>query len=602
VSRFTADSVERVKEAVDIVEIVTAHTELRRSGERYTGLCPFHEERTPSFSVDAREKLYHCFGCGVGGDVIKFVEEKEGLSFPDAVEALADRYGVEIEREREDPRAEEARKRRGRLGELLERTASFYATFLWEAPEAAKAREYLLGRGLGEEVLRTFAVGYAPSAWDTVLKRGQGARFSVAELAAAGLAIKGQKGGFYDRFRARIMFPVRDGRGRVQGFGGRALRADQKPKYMNSPEGELYRKSRTLYGIERARGAIARERRAVVVEGYTDVLAAHQAGIEEAVAVMGTAITPEQVRLLAGYAEEVVLALDADRAGREAMLRAQRVAAGRRVRLRVSGMPEGKDPAELLAVDDGAAREGAAASFREAVAAAEELPAFHVRTLLDEADLSSPAGRDRALDEVVPVLAGMPESISRDELEREVADRLDADPGLVARRVAAPGASGSEPPGARRAATPAQSHGDGAGAAPAPRSLSSRERRERALLAMCIASPEHGADVLGRLTDEHLSSPVVARCRDWLVQHLGEPMKGLPREDEPLVALVTQLVMQAEREPAGREAMELNVLELELRMVEDLIDAAEQGGGDPPVDLQRRRAALAERIARQQPA
>jgi DNA primase len=602
VSRFTADSVERVKEAADVVEIVSAYTDLRRAGERYTGLCPFHEERTPSFSVDAREKLYHCFGCGVGGDVIKFVEEKEGLSFPEAVEALADRYGVEIDREREDPRAEEARKRRGRLGELLERTAQFYSAVLWESPEAVKAREYLLGRGLGEGVLRDFGVGYAPSAWDTVLKRGQRARFTVAELAAAGLAIKGQKGGFYDRFRSRIMFPVRDGRGRVQGFGGRALRPDQKPKYMNSPEGELYRKSRTLYGVERARGAIARQRHAVVVEGYTDVLAAHQAGIAEAVAVMGTAITPEQVRLLAGYAEEVVLALDADRAGREAMLRAQRVAAGRKVRLRVAAMPEGQDPAELLTVGEGDAREAAAASFREAVSAAEELPAFHVRTLLDEADLSSPAGRDLALDEVVPVLAAMPESISRDELERDVVDRLDTDAGLVARRMAAGGGPAAGAPAPKRAAAvAARPRSDGDGAASAPRSLSSRERRERALLAMCIASPERGAEILGRLTDEHLSA-VGIRARDWLAAHLSDPMKGLPREDEELVGYVTQLVMTAEREPAGQEAMELNLLELELRMVEDLIDAAEQGGGDPPVDLQRRRADLAERIARQQPA
>jgi DNA primase len=322
VSRFTPETVERVKDASDIVDIVSAHTELRRAGERFMGLCPFHEERTPSFSVDAREKLYHCFGCGVGGDVIKFVEEKEDLAFPDAVEALADRYGVEIERERDDPRAEEARRRRARLGELLERTAQFYVHYLWESAEAAKARSYLASRGLGEEVLRSFGVGYAPSAWDQVLTRGQRAGFSVAELLAAGLVQRGRRGGHYDRFRARIVFPVRDGRARVQGFGARSLRPDSKPKYLNSPEGELYRKSATLYGIDRARGSIAKAGRAVVVEGYTDVLAAHQAGIEEAVAVMGTAITPEQLGLLSRYTEEVVLALDADRSGRAAMLRA----------------------------------------------------------------------------------------------------------------------------------------------------------------------------------------------------------------------------------------------------------------------------------------
>jgi DNA primase len=588
VSKFTPDTVDRVKDAADIVEIVSAYTDLRRAGERFTGLCPFHEERTPSFSVDAREKLYHCFGCGVGGDVIKFVEEKEGIAFPDAVEALADRYGVEIEREGEDPRAEEARKRRARLGELLERTAQFYAHYLWESQEAAKAREYLGSRGLGEEVLRSFGVGYAPSAWDQVLTRGQTARFTMVELAAAGLVQKGRKGGQYDRFRARIMFPVRDGRGRVQGFGARALRPDSKPKYLNSPEGELYRKSRTLYGIDQARRPIAKAGRAVVVEGYTDVLAAHQAGIDEAVAVMGTAITPEQLGQLSRYTEEVVLALDADRAGRAAMLRAQRVAGSRKLRLLVATMPAGEDPADML-------QGGEPTRLRELIEGALELPEFHVRWALDEADLSSPAGRDRALDEVAPVLAAMGESISRDELARLAADRLDADPGLVMRRLA--GAADRSAPEAGSPRAPAGAKRAGGSEAPPPRPVSSREGRERALLAMCIATPGDGREFIGRLTPEHLSSPVVGRARDWLTEHLDDPLTGLPREDEELVSLVTQLVMTAEREPGGRQAMELNFLQLEQAAIEGRIDVAQRKGGDPPVDLQRRRAELAERIA-----
>ncbi len=435
-SRFTGDSVERVKDASDIVEVISAYTDLRRSGNRFTGLCPFHDERSPSFSVDQLEKLYHCFGCGVGGDVIKFVEEKEGLSFPEAVEALAERYGVELTREAEDPREEELRRWRGRLAELLERTASFYASFLRDGPKAEKAREYLRGRGLTDEILVDFGVGCAPGTWDTVLVRGQRAGYSVEEIEAAGLILKSQKGkGHYDRFRSRIVFPIRDARGRVQGFGARALQPDQKPKYVNSPEGELYRKRRTLYGIERARPQIVKQGRAVVVEGYTDVLACHQAGIRDAVAIMGTAITPEQVKLLGAYADEAVLALDADRAGREAMLRAEAVG-GKRLRLRVARMPEGEDPADLLVGGDGAS----ATAFREAIDAAEDLPVFHTRTLLDDADLSSPSGRDRALDEVVGVIAAMPDSITREELTREVGDRLDADPGLVGRRIAAVGA------------------------------------------------------------------------------------------------------------------------------------------------------------------
>jgi DNA primase len=599
-SRFTTDTIERVRDAVDFVEIVSAYTDLRQAGARYVGLCPFHDERTPSFSLDPGDKLYYCFGCEAHGDVFTFVGEKEGLGFPDAVEALADRYGVEVEREREDPRAEEARKRRARLGEALERTAVFYTACLWDSGEARRAREYLIGRGLGADVLREFGIGYAPSAWDTVTKRGQLAGFGIPELLGAGLVQKGQKGGFYDRFRARLTFPVRDARGRVQGFGARALRKDQRPKYLNSPESELYRKKRTLYGIDRARPAIAKAGRAVVVEGYTDVLAAHQAGIGEAVAVMGTAITPEQVQLLAAHADEVVLALDADRAGREAMLRAQRVARGKRVRLRVAAMPEGRDPAELLA-GEGVA-DDAVERFRELIDRADDLPVFHVRMLLADADLGSPAGRDRALDEVAPVLGSMPDSITREELEREVADALNADPSLVARRVGAAEKGGGEP-AARRRPDPAPDgpgSGDGAARSDEVRPLSARERQERALLAMCVASPGEGREFLERLTAEHLSSPVAVRAAEWLAGHLEEPTRGLPRDDQELVSYVTRVVMEGEREPASREAMELNFLQLEQGLLERRIDVASRERGEAPVDLQRRRAEVAERIARQE--
>jgi DNA primase len=595
VSRFSADTVERVKESADIVEIISAHTDLRRQGQRFTGLCPFHEERSPSFSVDPREKLYHCFGCGVGGDVIKFVEEKEGLGFPEAVEALGERYGVEVEREAEDPRAEEARKRRARLWELLERTAAFYVTFLWDSPKAAKARDYLAGRGLGEDVLRGFAVGYAPSAWDQVLTRGQRAGFSIEEMRAAGLIQKGRQGGFYDRFRSRITFPVRDPRGRVLGFGARGMGDDAKPKYLNSPEGELYRKSRTLFGIDRARGAMARAGRAVVVEGYTDVLALHQAGIEEAVAVMGTAITPEQLQLLAGHVEQVVLAMDSDRAGRDAMVRAQRVAGAKRMRLRVAAMPPGEDPADMLSA-------GPPERFTKLVDDAVDLPVFEVESALGAADMSSPSGRDRTLDEVVPVLAAMGESISRDELVRRVADRLDADPGLVLRRIerrekGPDGSRGGAGAGeARATATAPSQSASGNGQRQA---LSARELQERALLAMCIAAPREGREFLARLTPDHLSSELVARAWRWLSDHLGAPMDGLPRDDDELVALVTQLVMTAEREPGSREAMELNLLQLEQRMLEDRLGAARERGDDQEqIRLSRERAGLAERIAR----
>jgi DNA primase len=581
------ESLERVKQAADIVEVISAHTDLRRQGSRWVGLCPFHEERTPSFSVDAQEKLYHCFGCGVGGDTIKFVEEKEGLGFAEAVELLADRYGVELQREREDPQAEARRQQRRRLGDLLDRTAAFYAHVLWEAPEATKAREYLAGRGLGEETLRAFGVGYAPSAWDTVLTRGQRAGFSVEELRAVGLAQRGRGGGEYDRFRERIMFPIRDRRGRTLGFGGRAMRSDQGAKYVNTAETDFFHKSRMLYGIDLAKEAIAKAGRAVVVEGYTDVLALHQAGVGEAVGVMGTAITEEQVAALSGMVDEVVLALDADAAGQEAMLRAQRVAAGRRMRLRIAAMPAGEDPAEMVVEEGGAER------FRELVEGAVDLPAFQVGLVLERTDVASPAERDRALGEVAPVLAGMGETASRDELLRRVAERLDLEPALVMGRVTA-----ARAPSGGGSAEPPRS---GGGAAPQVRQggeLTSRERRERALLAMCIALPAEGREYLARLTDQHLS-PSGTRAAAWLREHPDDPASSLPHEDGELSSLVAELVILAHDEPASGEAMELNYLLLEQRRLESEIAAAgEADDYGRRAALSRERAALVERIAR----
>ncbi len=588
---ISPESLERVKQTADIVEVISAHTDLRRQGARMVGLCPFHDERTPSFSVDPQEKLYHCFGCGVGGDVIKFVEEKEGLGFTDAVEMLADRYGVELEREQEDPRAEAKRQQKRRLGQLLERTAAYYATYLWESKEAGKAREYLAARGLGEQVLREYGVGYAPSAWDKIIVRGQQAGFSVRELHDVGLAQRGREGEGreYDRFRSRIMFPIRDRRGRVLGFGGRAMRPDQGAKYVNTAETDFFHKSQILYGVDLAKAAIAKAARAVVVEGYTDVLALHQAEVEETVAVMGTAITGEQVAALSGMVEEVVLALDADSAGQEAMLRAQNVAAGRKMRLRVARMPAGVDPAEMVAEEGGAER------FRALVEAAVEVADFQVGLVLDGTDVASPVERDRALNEVAPILAVMGESASREDLVRRIAERLDLEPAMVmGRMVAATTASGgTEPPSPQRA--------NGAPEEPQRRAieLTSRERRERALLAMCIALPDEGAQYLERLTDAHLSATGV-RAATWLRENPGDPASNLPHEAE-MAGLITELVMLSRDQPASKESMELNFLLLEQRRLEDELAAAgERGDYERRAALSRERAALVEKIARTQ--
>jgi DNA primase len=590
VAKLSPETVERVKEAADIVEIVSAYTDLRRAGTRFSGLCPFHDERTPSFSVDPQEKLYYCFGCGEGGDVVKFVQEKEGMGFPDAVEALAERYGVEIEREAEDPRVEEARRRRGRLREVLERTASFYTTFLAESPKAEKAREYLAGRGLSKEVLAKYGVGFAPSPFDTILVAGQRAGFSIQEMKAAGLLVDGNRGP-YDKFRARIMFPIRDQRGRVIAFGGRATSDDQKAKYMNSAEGELFHKSEVVFGLDLARRSIAKSQRAVVVEGYTDVLALHQAGIEEAVAVMGTAITPDQLGQLSSLCDEVVLAMDADRAGQEAMIRAQKVAAGKEMRLRVAQMPEGLDPADML-------QQGELDRFRDLVDTAIDLPAFQVQTSLERGG-SSPSEREKTLSEVAPVLKAMGEAVGRDELIRKVESALDTEPGLVARRVEAAVMPAETAPPVRERGDRGQ--GDEEAPLPPPPPdlpLNPREKRERALLAMCISEPITGRDVLGRIGDDVLTSDLTRRAVAWLRDHLSDPVAGLPREDGELTTLITQLVMSSRSEPSSPDAIELNLLLLEQKALEDRITAARASGDWSSVKvLSAERADLVTKIA-----
>jgi DNA primase len=550
---FTKDSIERVRDAVDMAELVGAKTDLRRVGSRWTGLCPFHDERTPSFSVDPERGLYHCFGCGVGGDAIRFVQETEALDFPEAVEALAERYGVRLEREEDDPAAEQRRRRRERLHALLERAARFYAAYLWDSREAKGAREYLAGeRGLSQEVAREFRVGYAPSAWDRMMVGAQQSGFTPEELVAAGLAQRGRGGALYDRFRTRIMFPLADARGRVLGFGARAMAGGQGPKYLNTSENELYHKGRQLFGIDLARKEAAKSGRIVVVEGYTDVLALHQAGIRESVAIMGTALTQEQLAELARTAPLVVLALDADRSGQEAMLRAARAAEDRGVELRVAEVPEGKDPADAVT-------HAGVGAFREHLERAMGIVEFQVRRVLADADLDTPAGRDRALEEARKLIAAVPErSATRDALIREVADHLDMPVDYV---TAAP--------------TPVEDHDrppDTAGRPILPAGNSPGEAAfaaERSFLVMCLASGELGREYLGRLSDAHLSYPAAQRARKHLLSRLDDPLAELPEDDPTVAALITGVAMEAQERPEALEpALQLDFLQLEQRRIE----------------------------------
>jgi DNA primase len=562
---FTRDSIDRLRDAVDMVELVGAKTDLRRVGSRYTGLCPFHDERTPSFSVNAADKLFYCFGCQAKGDAIGFVEQADGLDFVEAVEMLADRYGVQLERENDDPEAERRRSQQKRLKSLLERAAQFYATYLLDSSEARAAREYLAGRGLAEETLREFRIGYSPSAWDRMIMGARRSGFRPEELVRAGLAQSGrQGGGLYDRFRGRIMFPLADRRGQVLGFGARAMGEGRGPKYLNTAENSLFHKGRQLFGIHLAHGPATKSGRIVVVEGYTDVLALHQAGIRDSVAIMGTALTSEQMKRLSETAPDVVLALDADRSGQEAMMRAARTSEG--VTLRVVEMPAGKDPADLIAA-------GEADAFRDRLDRALPITQFQVRRVLADADLNSPAGRDRALDEAARLIAEQTTegSAMRDELVREAADRLDVPTQLVRTKFASP------PPAPARVTAPARDPG------PAfPAGASAGEvafRAEREFLARCLASADLGRSYLSRPTDDQLSSDATRRAREHLAAHFDDPLAGLPEHEPALAALVTDVALAAQEQPASPEAvLRMSILQLEKRRIEREIRRAKHDG------------------------
>jgi DNA primase len=566
-----------------MIALVSARTELRRAGANsYFGLCPFHSERTGSFHVRPDEKHYHCFGCQASGDPFTFVMETEGLDFKEALEALASRFGVQLQTETEDPAAASRRERRERLHALLGRAATYYARYLAESSEAASARQYLRDRGFTEETLGAFRVGYAPSAWDRILLASRKAGFSDEELLSVGLVqrSKTSQGRVYDRFRERIMFPATDARGRVLGFGARAMRENQLPKYLNTSDGELYHKRSVLFGIDLARPAASKAARMILVEGYTDVLALHQAGLTNAVAIMGTSLTEEQVTELervVGVDGALELCLDADRAGQQAMLRAAQLAEGRRLRLRVVPLPEGMDPAELIQ------REGGE-RLRERVAASAPFVVFHVERILDRADAGSAEGRDRAIAELAPALkldayAGA----LREELPRKISNRL----GLSeARLKALIEAAGSSP------------------AVPRPRSplvpdvSDPAVRSERAFLVLCVALPEAGRRALQAIDpDLHLTSERLRRAARHLAGQTEMPLSGLAPEDEELARVMADLVARAGR--AGEvteEQLEQQRLLLERARLERAIRRAREEGGLRIGELAREREQVLDEI------
>jgi DNA primase len=414
------EDVVAVRAASDIVNIVSQYTPLRRVGQRWQGLCPFHSERTPSFSVNAGENLYYCFGCQAKGDVITFVQEKEQLDFVGAVEWLAGKANITLRYT--DPDAGEGRKRRARLVDTVARALAWYHQRLLSGADAGAARSYLRARGLDGSVVREFGIGWAPDAWDEL---SRALRLDDDLAAGTGLARRNSRGRLQDHFRARVLFPIYDDRGDPVSFGGRILPGGEGPgnqgKYKNTTETPLYNKSKVLYGLDRAKAAIVTAGTAVICEGYTDVIGFHRAGVPLAVATCGTALTDDHVRLLGRFAaRRLVLAFDADSAGQAAAEHFYRWEREHEVEVAVADLPAGQDPADVAVSDP--------ARLAAAVEGATPFLRFRLDRAFATADLSSNEGRARAAERALEIVAEHPADLVRDQYVMDVASRCRIEP------------------------------------------------------------------------------------------------------------------------------------------------------------------------------
>ena len=543
-ARIKDSSVEAVKSAMEILPVVEDYVQLRKAGGTYKGLCPFHQERTPSFIVTPARGTFKCFGCGEGGDAISFVQRMDNLDFVTAIEVLSKRFGVELEYEESNPEADRERRRRERLLELLERATVFYERILWDSEQGTVARDYLASRGLGEEIARKFRLGYAPGG-PTLTRLAQQQEFTQDELLAAGL---GNRRG-NDYFNRRLLFPLADARGQVRGFQARKLHDDDalQAKYVNSPESALFKKGEMLYGLDGARQPMAKQDRAVIVEGNTDVIALRQAGFEPVVASMGTALTEAQLRELNRLTKRLFLCFDSDAAGQEATLRGMELAVKQGFEVQVVALPRGTDPA-----DDPEA-------FQRELARPVGYLVHRVRLLHQKAP-----DQQSAYTEIRSFLNAHTDSPEHQEARRLATDLLDLPPET---QVALAPASGRR----RRVAI-------------TPRLLEAGQRLERSALAG-VAVNENLQRFLEGLTPEHFDSELHRRVRAHL---LGEKT-----DDEDVLTLVDELHALAGLEEIDEQTAEQMLLRLRERRLQRQLQEAKP---DHFLELQQRLAEVRDAI------
>ena len=602
---FSPQLLEEIRARVDIVDLVGQFVNLKRAGENWKGLCPFHAEKTPSFMVHPKKGIFHCFGCGVGGDAFGFLMRQDRLQFPEAVRVLAERAGVALPTERRT----EVDGQREALFKTMAQASEFYQDALWNRPEGEGARRYLDSRGIAPEMARRFVLGYAPEGWDHLLGFMKGRGVTEEQLVQVGLILPRQTGsGFYDRFRGRLLFPIKDGQGRVVAFGGRAM-GTEDPKYLNSPETPLYVKGQTLYAFDLAKPQIREKNRALVVEGYVDCLMAHQHGFTETVAALGTAFTASQLGLLRRYCDEVLTFFDADAAGKKATQRVEELLEpgtqglawavnrtgtfgdGSALRLKVALLPSGHDPDSFL-------RKEGAQAFTQRIAEARSLLAYAVETAIGEENTTAPRGKATAFARVALILAKVTDSQEATELARDAALKLGVDPTqlwIEAQRLQ----------GALRKPAPAT--------APAPAGVN-LPSAERDLVSLLVQNPDVRAALLPVLVEEDLAHPalrailaalktVTAESPEALMPHLpGDTERGL------LASLLLEDRAWPDTAPLIAEYLkrfEMRRRARQIRQVSQAIAQA-QASGDPALpqlqaqlsDLQRQAEELRELAAR----
>ncbi len=478
--RIPDEKIDEVRSASDIVDVISAYVTLKKRGKNYTGLCPFHQEKTPSFSVSPEKQMYYCFGCGQGGNVITFLMQHDKLTFLEAIRVLAERAGIALPDESSS--AQNQNDENEVLLAVVRTAALFYYDLLVNSTEGAIGRDYFRKRGFTDETIKRFGLGYSPQAWDGLLRHAAKESIDTTLLERAGMILKREEGsGYYDRFRGRAMFPIFSPSGKVIAFGARKLRDDDKlAKYINSPETPIYNKSRTLYGLSHGKEAIREKDYAVLVEGYADLITSAQAGVQNIVASSGTALTVEQIRLLNRYTHTIVLVYDADSAGSKAMMRGVDIVIEQGLEVRVAELPEGEDPDSFVRKEGGAA-------FQTLIDNAVSFLEFKTEFFRRLGLLGTAEGRTRAIRSIVATLARMRDELLRNVYVQQIAANFALPEAVIRREL--DGALGKAQ---RESPTPPAPKTDPTGPAPLP-PVRDLPAAERDLLKVML---EHGDEII----------------------------------------------------------------------------------------------------------